>query len=347
MNSTKINSAKVKSEKIASNKMKAIISTGYGGPEILQLQIVDKPIPKEDEVLVKIHAAAITRAGTMMRTGKPIIGRLYLGLTKPRNPIPGTSFSGVIEQVGKDVTDFEIGDKVFGESLDIFGTHAEYVCIKEEGIITQMPKNISFEQVGGIGDGPMTSWNFLQELTQLQAGQSILINGASGSLGTAAVQIAKHLGAIVTGVCSTQNIELVKSLGADYVIDYKKEDFTQNGITYDIIYDTVGKSSFSKCKKSLNEEGEYLSPVLGMSLLLQVLRTSIFGKKKAKFSATGTLSKAKTKGFLKEIKKLYKTGKLKTIIDTRYDLEDVAEAHRYIDKGHKKGNIVITLKPSI
>jgi NADPH:quinone reductase-like Zn-dependent oxidoreductase len=324
--------------------MKAIISTGYGGPEILQLQVVDKPTPKENEVLVIIQAAAITTAGTMMRTGYPIIGRLYLGLTKPRNPIPGTSFSGVVENIGRDVADFDIGDKVFGESLETFGTHAEYVCIKEDGIITHMPENISFEQVGGVGDGPMTSWNFLQELTQLQAGQSILINGASGSLGTAAIQIAKHLGAIVTGVCSTQNIELVKSLGADHVIDYKKEDFTQNGKTYDIIYDTVGKSTFSKCKKSLTENGEYLSPVLGMSLLGQVLWTSIFGKKKAKFSATGMLPIAKTKSFLKKIKKLYATGELKTVIDKRYDLEDTAEAHSYIDTGRKKGNVVITLK---
>ena len=345
MNSTKINSNEVKSEQIDSNKMKAIISTGYGGPEILQLQIVDKPTPKENEVLVKIHAAAITTAGTMMRTGYPLIGRLFLGLTKPGNPIPGTSFSGVIEKVGKSVSDFKIGDKVFGESLETFGTHAEYVCIKEDGIITLMPENISFEEVGAVGDGPMTSWNFLQEVIDLEIGQSILINGASGSLGTAAIQIAKHLGARVTGVCSTQNIELVKSLGADNVIDYKKEDFTKNGKTYDVIYDTVGKSSFSKCKKSLKKNGSYLSPILGMSLLLQVIRTSIFGKKKAKFSATGMLPLVKTKSFLKEIKGLFETGKLKTIIDTRYSLEDTAEAHRYIDKGHKKGNVVISLNP--
>lgn len=344
MNSTKIKSNNVESKKVDSNKMKAIISTGYGGPEILQLQIVDKPIPKEDEVLVKIHAAAITTAGTMMRTGKPLLGRLYLGLTKPKNPIPGTSFSGVIEKIGRDVADFEIGDKVFGESLDTFGTQAEYVCIKEKGIITHMPDNVSFDQVGGVGDGPMTSWNFLQELTQLQAGQSILINGASGSLGTAAIQIAKYLEANVTGVCSTKNIELVKSLGADHVIDYKKEDFTQNGKTYDVIYDTVGKSSFPECKKSLTETGEYLSPVLGMSLLGQVLWTSIFGKKKAKFSATGTLPLAKTKKFLKKIKKLYATGELKTVIDKRYNLEDTAQAHSYIDTGRKKGNVVITIK---
>ncbi len=344
MNSAKIKSNNTESKKVDSNQMKAIISTGYGGPEVLQLKKVDKPQPKEDEVLVKIHAAAITTAETMMRTGYPIIGRLFTGLTKPKNAISGTGFAGEIEAIGTNVSQFKVGDKVFGESLDTFGTYAEYVCINEEGIITTKPENISFEEAAVSGDGAITSWNFLQELTQLEAGQSILINGASGSLGTAAVQIAKHLGATVTGVCSTQNIELVKSLGADYVIDYKKEDFTQNGKTYDLIYDTVGKSSFSKCKKSLTENGEYLSPVLGMRLLLQVIVTSIFGKKKAKFSATGTLSKNKIKSFLKEIKALYATGKLKSIIDKKYRLEEVADAHRYIDKGHKKGNVVITLK---
>lgn len=345
MNSTKIKSNKVKTDSINITKMNAIISTAYGGPEIFQLLEVDKPSPKENEVLIKIRAAAVTTAETMMRTGYPLLGRLYLGLTKPKNVIPGTSFSGEIETVGKNVTTFKKGDKVFGESLDTFGTHAEYVCIKANGIITHMPENISFDALGGVGDGPMTSWNFLQELTQLKAGQSILINGASGSLGTAAVQIAKHLGAEVTGVCSTQNIALVKSLGADEVIDYKQEDFTKNGKTYDIIFDTVGKSSFSKCKKSLNEKGAYLSPVLGMNLLFQMLRTSIFGNEKALFSATGMLSEAKTINFLHKIKGLYETGKLKTIIDRRYYLEDMTEAHRYIDTGHKKGNVVIIQKP--
>lgn len=345
MNSTKIKSNKVQSVKRDSTKMKAIVSTGYGGPEVLQLQVVDKPIPKENEVLVKIHAASITTAETMMRTGYPLIGRLFMGLTKPKNAISGTGFAGEIESVGSDVSQFKKGDKVFGESLESFGTYAEYVCIKEDGIIATKPENITFEEAAVSGDGPITSWNFLQEVIDLEIGQSILINGASGSLGTAAVQIAKHLGARVTGVCSTQNIELVKSLGADEVIDYKKEDFTKNGKTYDVIYDTVGKNSFSECKKSLKKNGAYLSPVLGMSLLFQVLRTSIFGSKKAMFSATGMLPETKIKSFLHEIKGLYETGKLKTIIDTQYYLEDTAEAHRYIDKGHKKGNLVISLNP--
>ena len=344
MNSTKIKSNKVESNKVDSNKMKAIISTGYGGPEILQLQIVDKPTPKENEVLVKIHAAAITTAETMMRTGYPIIGRFFMGLTKPKNAISGTGFAGEVEAIGENVSQFKIGDQVFGESLDTFGTYAEYVCVNEEGIITTKPDHVSFEEAAVVGDGAITSWNFLQELTQLEAGQSILINGASGSLGTAAVQIAKHLGAKVTGVCSAKNVAMVKSLGADNVINYKNEDFTQNGKTYDIIYDTIGKSSFSKCKSSLKENGKYISPVLGMSLLFQMMRTSIFGNKKAMFSATGILPAEKIKSFLQEVKVLIETGKLKSIIDEKYKLEEVADAHRYIDKGHKKGNVVITLK---
>ena len=208
--------------------------------------------------------------------------------------------------------------------------------LKKMGLLPANLENISFEEAAVVGDGLITSWNFLQELIQLEAGQSILINGASGSLGTAAVQLGKYFGAEVTGVCSTQNVALVKSLGADEVIDYKKEDFTKNGKTYDYIYDTVGKSSFSKCKKSLNKGGAYLSPVLGMSLLLQMLRTSVFGNKKALFSATGTLPKEKIKNFLNDIKVLFENGKLKSIIDKRYPLEETAEAHRYIDKGIKR-----------
>ncbi|MFK7932023.1 MAG: NAD(P)-dependent alcohol dehydrogenase [Saprospiraceae bacterium] len=321
-------------------KMKAMISTKYGGPEIFQLQEVNKPIPKDDEILVKIHAASITTAETMMRTGYPLIGRLFMGLTKPKNPISGTGFAGTVEAVGKQVNRFHVGDKVFGESLVNFGTYAEYVCVEEEGIITRMPENISYEEAAVIGDGYITSLNFLKNLANIQPEQSILINGASGSLGTAAVQLAKHFGLIVTGVCSTRNMEMVKSLGADYVIDYKKVDFTKNEITYDIIYDTVGKSSFKKCKKSLTEKGIYMSPVLDFPLLFQMLWTAMFGRKKAKFSATGTLSVSTIQTFLQEAKELFATGKLKSIIDKRYSLEEISDAHRYIEKGHKIGNIV-------
>lgn len=322
-------------------KMKAIISTNYGGPEVLKIQEVDQPTPKDNEVLVKIFASNATTAETMMRTGYPLIGRLFMGLTKPKNSIPGTGFAGEIIAIGKDVRIFKIGDQVFGESNFNFGTHAEYLCLDEEGIIAIKPKNISYEEAAVVGDGPITSLNFLKNLANIQPGQSILINGASGSLGTAAVQLAKNLGATVTGVSSTRNLAFVKSLGADHVIDYTLTDFTKTGEKYDIIYDTVGKSSFRKCKKALTEKGIYMSPVLDFSLLLQMIWTSIFGNKRALFSATGMLPKPDIQSLLKDINKLLKKKKLKSFIDRSYPLEQLAEAHRFIDKGHKRGNVVI------
>lgn len=323
--------------------MKAIITTKYGSPNVLQLRNIEKPVPKDNEVLIKIHAATITTAETMMRTGYPLIGRLFMGLTKPKHAVSGSGFAGKIEGIGKKVQLFKIGDSVFGESLFHFGTYAEYVCIQEEGIIALKPENITYEDAAVVGDGPITSLNFLKKLARLQPGQRILINGASGSLGTAAVQLAKHYGAEITAVCSTRNLDLVKSLGADNVIDYTQEDFTINDKTYDVIYDTIGKSSFSKCKSSLTEKGAYISPVLGLPLLFQMLKTAIFGSKKALFSATGTLPVSTIRTFLQEIKKLMETGQLRSVIDKRYSLEQVAEAHRYIEKGHKTGNVVLRM----
>ncbi|MEQ6118749.1 NAD(P)-dependent alcohol dehydrogenase [Reichenbachiella sp. MALMAid0571] len=324
--------------------MKAIVTTKYGGPDVLQLQQVDKPTPKDNEVLVKIHASSVTTADSMMRTGKPYFGRLFTGITKPKHATPGTGFAGQIETVGKDVTLFKVGDSVFGESIFGTGTNTEYVCVAENGIIAAKPDNITCEEATPICDGAVTSMNFLKNLGNIQPGQKVLINGASGSLGTAAVQLARHFEAEVTGVCSTANIELVKSLGADKVIDYTKEDFTATGETYDIIYDTVGKLSFSKCKDSLTENGAYISPVIKLPLLIQMLWTSLTGsKKKAKFSATGLLPVAEIQAFLQELRVLFEENKIKSVIDKCYPLEQVAEAHRYIDQGHKKGNIVITM----
>lgn len=323
--------------------MKAIISTGYGSPEVLQVKSVTKPSPKSNEILIKIHSAAVTRAGSMMRTGKPYIGRLLLGFFKPKHPIPGTAFAGVIEAIGKDVQQYRIGEKVFGESIETFGAHAEYLCLPEDGVFTTMPENISFEEAAPTTDGALTSINFLKNIGKIQKDQKILINGASGSLGTSAVQLAKYYGAFITGICSTKNMPLVKSLGADHVIDYTQEDFTKNNHKYDVIYDTIGTLSFSKCKNSLTENGVFISPVLGMPLLFQTIWTSIFGKKKAKFSATGLLSPPELKTLFQEIKKIISLGKLKTIIDRRYTIDQIADAHHYIDKGHKKGNVILVL----
>ena len=324
--------------------MKAIICTKYGSPDVLQLEEVEKPIPKDNEVLIKVHASSVTKADTMMRRGTPFYGRIFIGLTKPKNPITGTGFAGIIENTGKAVKHFKKGDAVFGETGVGFSTNAEYVCVSEKALITAKPENISFEEAAPVCDGILTSWCFLKDIGKIQSGQSILVNGASGSLGTAAVQIAKYSGAEVTGVCSSANAELVKSLGADKVIDYTKEDFTKADQKYDIIFDSVGKSSFSQCKNALKENGVYLSPVLKFSLLLQMMRTSKLGKKKAKFSATGLRPVPELCAFLEELKEIIVSGKIKIVIDRKYKLEQTADAHRYIDAGHKRGNVVITFE---
>lgn len=327
--------------------MKAIIATGYGSPEVLELQQVPKPQPKGNEVLIKVHASPATTADTMMRTGKPYIARMATGLLKPKHPIPGTGFAGVVEETGSQVTSFKAGQRVFGETTLGFSTHAEYVAVPENGVILPMPENLSFAEAATFCDGPVTSLNFLKEIAQVMPGQKVLINGASGSLGTAAVQIAKHLGAEVTGVCSTRNVGLVKSLGADFVIDYTKKDFTKAGKTYHLVYDTIGESTYSKCKNILTQSGVYLSPVLKFSLLLQMLGTAMFGEKRAKFSATGLRKDAELRKMLAELVEIHKEGKLKIVIDRQYPLEKVPEAHTYIASGRKKGNVIIIVKPQI
>ena len=246
-------------------------------------------------------------------------------------------------EIGKAVTRFKVGDAVFGETGVNFGANAEYVCAPEDGVLLRKPDTISYEDAATLSDGPLTSMNFLKEMAKIKKGQKVLINGASGSLGTAAVQLAKYFGAEVTGVCGPNNIELVKSLGADRVIDYSSDDFTRNGETYDIIYDTVGKLSFSRCKGSLSENGIYLSPVLGLGLLFQMIKTSLFGTKKALFSATGLRPAAELRPLLQEIKEFIETGHLTLIIDKCFPLEQTVEAHRYVDTGHKKGNVVLVV----
>ncbi|MEM6348736.1 MAG: NAD(P)-dependent alcohol dehydrogenase [Bacteroidota bacterium] len=322
--------------------MKAIIHSQYGGPEVLKLEEVEKPQAGPKEVLIKVMASSITTADSMMMTGKPYIGRLILGLSKPKHAIPGTGFAGIIEAVGQEVTSYKVGDEVFGESLNTFGAQAQYLCLAEDDLFMHKPASVSFEEAATVGDGVMTSLNFLQLVTEVEPGKKVLINGAAGSLGSAAVQIAAHYGAHVTAVCSSKNAEFVKSLGAQEVIDYSQEDFTKRSNQFDIIYDTVGKSSFDAAKNSLTKDGVYASPVLDGKLLLKVLWTSIWGNKKAKFSATGFISLEAKRQIQSTARNLMNLGSVRPYISKRYRLDQFQEAHSYIASGHKRGNIVFT-----
>jgi len=323
--------------------MKAIVATKYGPPDVLQLKEVAKPSPKEDEVLIRIFATAVTTAACAMRKG-PLMARPFTGLTRPKNPIPGTDLAGEIEAVGRNVARFKEGDQVFGGTDLGFGCYVEYICLPEEDVLTIKPANTTYEEAAAVVEGALTALPFLRDKGKIQSGQKVLINGASGGIGTAAVQLAKYFGAEVTGVCSTTNLEMVKSLGADTVIDYTKDDFTKGGQTYDIIFDTVGKSSFLLCKDSLKQEGVYLSTVPTLAIYLQMLWTAKIGSKRAIISQTGLRPTSEVAKDLRFVKELIEAGKITSVIDRCYPLEEIVDAHRYVEKGHKKGNVVITLE---
>ena len=326
--------------------MKAILHTRYGPPDLLQLGEVEKPVPKDNEVLIKVHASAVTTGDCNVRdfTFAPkafqLPARLFVfGLFKPRINILGNELAGEIEAVGKDVTRFKKGDHVFGTPGAAFGAHAEYTCMPEDGVLTIKPANMTWEEAASIFFGAHTAFYYLRDKGDIQAGQKILINGASGSIGTFAVQLAKHFGAEVTGVCSTTNLEMVMSLGADHVVDYTTEDFTKNGQTYDLIFDVVGKTSFSRCKDSLKPNGIFLACIIDLRELRQILWTSLIGGKKVKGGVA--VERLEDLIFFSE---LFEAGKLKPVIDRSYPLEQTAEAFKYVEKGHKKGSVVITLE---
>ena len=318
--------------------MKAVVYTEYGPPEVLQLKEVEKPTPKDNEVLIRIYATTVAVEDPGMRASPGLNG-----LGKPSKPILGMYLAGEIESVGKGVTLFGEGDRVFGSTGMSLGAYAEYVLMPEDGALAPKPANMTYEEAAAIPNGALTALPFLRDKGKIQSGQRVLINGASGAVGTAAVQLAKYFGTGVTGVCSTTNVELVKSLGADRVIDYTEEDFTKSDQTYDIIFDAVGKSSFSRCRSSLTQRGVYLTTVPTLAILLHMLWTSLVGRKKAAFMATALRpSRAKIENLI-FLNKVIEAGKLKAVIDRRYPLAQIAEAHRYVEKGHKRGNVVITL----
>lgn len=317
--------------------MKAIICTAYGAPEVLQLKEIAKPAPKDNEVLVKIHATAVSSGDVRLRKADPFIIRLVFGFTKPKHPIPGFVLAGEIEAVGKDVTRFEVGDEIYAATDMPTGTYAQYACLAEGSAIAKKPKNMNFEEAASVPFGGNTALYFLRK-ANIQAGQKVLIYGASGAIGTAAVQLAKHFGAHVTAVCSGTNLELMRTLGADEVIDYTKENFTQNGKTYDIIFETVGKSSFSSGVKSLAKNGTYLMASAGLKEIRQGLCASLTSRRKV---VSGVMSEtAEDLDFFRE---LVEAEKFKAVIDRSYPLEQMVQAHAYVDKGHKVGNVVITV----
>jgi len=326
--------------------MKAIIYTKYGPPDVLLLNEVAKPTPKDNEVLIRVHATTVTtgdvnaRGFVFVPPGFRLLARLMFGLRRPKKTILGTEFAGEIEAAGKDVTLFKAGDQVFGIDGSGLGAYAEYKCLYEAGALAIKPANMTYEEAAAVPNGALTALFFLRDKGNIQSGQKVLINGASGSVGTAAVQLARYFGAEVTGVCSTTNLELVKSLGADKVIDYTREDFSKRDETYDIIFDTVGKTSFSACKNLLKEKGLYLAGAGGLREFGQILWTSITGGKKV--IAGGGLESERKENLI-FLKELIEAGKMKAVIDRRYPLEQMVEAHRYVDKGHKRGNVVITV----
>ncbi len=298
--------------------MKAIVYERYGPPDVLELRDVAKPVPKDNEVLIRIHATVATPPDCAFRKAQPFAVRFFTGLTRPKNTILGTALAGQIEAVGKDVTRFKTGDRVFGASNTKFGTYAEYLCLPEDGILATIPAGVSFGDAVGNSEGFLTAMPFLRDTGRIQRGQQVLINGASGSIGTKAVQVARHYGAEVTGVCSTRNLELVKSLGADHAIDYTKEDFTATGQAYDIIFDTVAKSSFSRCKKALKPNGVYLVTAMSPAGLLLMLWTSIKGGKKAKNAATGLRKAEDQVKDLLLLNELVAAGEIRAVIDRHY-----------------------------
>ncbi len=324
--------------------MKAVVYDRYGPPDVLRLEDVERPVPKEDEVLVKIHATTVNRADVHTREANrrsglaaSVLSRLISGLRRPRHRILGREFAGEVVAVGAAVSEFAVGDRVFGLGGLTFGAHAEFMCIRENARIAHMPAGMSFEEAAPICDGALNALMCLKE-ADVRKGRRILIYGASGAIGTAGVQLARYFGADVTAVCGTKNLELVKSLGADRVIDYTKEDFTKNGQTYDVIFDAVGKRSFKQCRDSLEPGGLYL-PTDGAVNILLALMPSRKGAKRVVFQLPPRQPK-KDVLFLKE---LIEAGKFRPVIDRTYPLEDVIEATRYVETEQKTGNVVMTI----
>lgn len=330
--------------------MKAVVYSEYGPPDVLHVKEVERLTPTDNEILVRVKATPVNYGDIVTRNFKNIRNRdfnmpslfmlptrLYFGLSKPKINILGSEFSGEVEEVGKDVTRFKTGDAVFGYLGQKMGAYAEYLCISETGMVGLKPANMSHEEAACVAYGGIMALGHLRKVT-IREGQKVLINGASGGIGSVALQLLKHYGAEVTGVCGTPRLDYISSLGANKVIDYTKEDFTESDETYDMIYDILGRSSFSRCKKSLTPHGRYLLASFKTGKLLQMLGTSIVGKKKVICAIAGEKQEDMTL-----LKELAEAGSIKTIIDKTYSLEEAAQAHQYVEEGQKEGQVLITM----
>ncbi len=325
--------------------MRAVFATKYGDPDVLTIQEVAKPSPQDNEVLIRIHSTVAALSDCAFRKGSPFISRLFSGLIKPKL-IPGDVFAGVVEATGKAVTMFKAGDEVYGSSGSAMGTNADFIVLAEDEAIAIKPRNITLDEAAAISEGALTALPFLRDNGKITKGQKVLINGASGGVGTAAVQIAKYFGADVTAVCGPRNIKRVKSLGADHVIDYTKVDFSTADEKYDIIFDAVAKSSFSQCKKVLTAEGTYLTTVPTAGIMASMIFSSS-AKMKAIFAATGLRKPLEKRKDLNLLNSIIEEGKLKAVIGKTFSLEQIADAHRYVETGHKVGNAVVAINSAL
>ena len=320
--------------------MKAVVQDRYGPPEVLRIEEVERPVPKDDEVLIRVRASTVTQTDTHARRADLFLWRLVFGLRRPRSRTLGVELAGVIEAVGSAVGQFKVGDEVFGHPSTLFGAHAEYVCVSERAALAHKPAGMSFEDAAAVCDGASQALDTLRQ-ADVREGRRLVIYGASGSLGTAAVQLAKHFGAHVTAVCGTDHVELVRSLGADEVVDYRQQDFTKNGQTYDAIIDAVGKYSFRRGRRSLKPGGVYVATDGGrfmVETIALLVATRWVGSKRVR-SGIGRRRKEDVL-FLKE---LIEAGEFRAVVDRRYPMDQAVEAHRYVEAWHKAGNVVLTI----
>lgn len=319
--------------------MRAMVQLSYGSPEVIVPQETAKPTPGDKEILIRIHAASVGPSDCAFRKGDPSMIKLIYGWSRPKYAIGGCELAGEIEAVGKEVTRYKAGDRILGMSVKTFGAYADYKCLSEESPLALIPDNITFEEAVAVCDGGATALTFLRDKARLRQGQKVLINGASGAVGIYAVQLAKYYGAEVTAVCSAGNGDLVQTAGADFVIDYHRDDFTKAGKTYDVVFDAAGKRSYSACKRVLTAKGMYLTTVPKLSIVLQMMWTSLYNGKRAVFATAGLMQNKANLAFLME---LARNRTLNAVIDRRYPLESLPDAHKYVETERKKGNVIIT-----